>query len=118
MEPQQVRWGNTILLLDSEELRQGYEQGRMYYFDEFGESGIEPSPDPADWVRGEDVASTILFRRHNDGAWRLDPDVSRSPLTLVGVLVGYLSAPLHPETRQEQDARLCDVIVFEDRLPL
>jgi hypothetical protein len=116
MAPQQIRWGTAILHLDQQEFQEGYEQGRMYFFDEFGESDPEPSLlDPQDWLQVSDIASTVLCGDCNGGQ-RLCFDTGdlSHPLRLLGIIVGYMSGPLHPETMAEQAERLNDAVVWHE----
>jgi hypothetical protein len=113
MAPQHVQWGNTIVLLDNDLFREGYELGRACYFDTFDDTDDnEPSPDPQDWLHTWDIAETVLYRDHNGQALTFDPDVH--PLTIVGVIAGYLSVPLHPQTPQEHAERLQQIGVLQE----
>ncbi len=115
MAPQQIRWRTVILHLDQQEFQEGYEQGRMYFFDEFGESDPEPSTDLQDWLQVCDIASTVFCGDCNAGQrLRFDKDDLSHPLRLLGTIVGYMSGPLHPETMAEQAERLKDVVVWHE----
>ncbi len=110
MAPQHVPWGNTTLLLDREEFRDGYELGRTCYFDEFGAG---PSTGPQDWLHVLDIARTVLCGTQDGQPMYFDTGDLEHPLHLVGVIVGYVSSPLHPETPEEQAERLKDAILLQ-----
>jgi hypothetical protein len=118
MAPQQIRWGATILHLDQQEFQEGYEVGRTYFFDEFGETGSEPSPDPQDWLQVSDIVSTVLRGDCNGGKrLRFAKEDLSHPVFLLGIVVGYMSSPLHPETAAEQAERLKDAVIWHETTP-
>ena len=118
MALQQIRWGATILHLDQKEFQEGYDLGRTYFFDEFGQTDPQPSADPQDWLQVSDIASTVLCGDCNAGhRLRFDKDDLSHPLRLLGTIVGYMSGPLHPETAAEQTERFKDAAVWHQSTP-
>jgi hypothetical protein len=61
----------------------------------------------------------LIAVRDERGFYQLDDGCDKSAFPsgveeLLGVLVGYLSGPLHPETHEERTDREKDVILIEE----
>lgn len=113
----QVSWGNTTLILDHDRFAQGYHNGRRYYFEDWP---LEEQPNQAFTV--SDLLS-LVAAPDQQGRYQLDDGQEKTALRegveeLIGVLVGYLTGPLHPETSEEQHAREESCLVIPETILL
>jgi hypothetical protein len=96
----QVQWGEVTMVLDNEEFQKGYALGRVHYFH-------STSLDKVDGTLNLPVSALlrVVALPTDDGHYELDEDEDDDSIEQVlGVLVGYLSGPLHPETPAEERA--------------
>ncbi|HEX4204251.1 MAG TPA: hypothetical protein VHZ51_08660 [Ktedonobacteraceae bacterium] len=111
-----IQWGNATLVLDHRTFEEGYTHGRQYYFEDACEDG------ESDALQHRLTASHLLGLiaiRDEHGCYQLDDGRNRSAFQnrveeLFGVLVGYLSGPLHPERHEERTNREKDVMLIEE----
>jgi hypothetical protein len=96
----QVQWGEVTMVLDNEEFLLGYALGRIHYFH-------GTPPESVDDTLNLTVSALlqVIALLKEDGHYQLDEDDEDDSVEQVlGVLVGYLSGPLHPETVEEDRA--------------
>lgn len=109
-----IQWGSIPLVLDRHAFEEGYTHGRQYYFDD----AWEEQEGSNETLTASHLLGLIAV---NDGrsCYQLDDGQDKSAFRngveeLLGVLVGYLSGPLHPETSEERARRQSECIVIED----
>ncbi|HEU5230951.1 MAG TPA: hypothetical protein VFU49_24225 [Ktedonobacteraceae bacterium] len=112
---QPISWGSMTLLLNHDRFLQGYHNGRRYYFEDY-------SPEESSFVQVSvsDLLQLIAMP-DTQGYYQLDNGLERTAFgegveELLGVLVGYLAGPLHPETSEEQQRRLAECIVQHEAM--
>jgi len=96
---QQVTWGAVTMVFDNEEFRQGYALGRIHYF-----HGTPPNGVTGDLNLPVSSLLRIITLPSEDGHFELDEDDDDSIELTLGVLIGYLSGPLHTETTEEEQS--------------
>lgn len=108
---QPVTWGSTSLIFDEPSFAQGYQNGRRYYF--------EDEQEATDFRRKSHFSTQRILHTiaHRDpqGHYQLDDGLDFSSFRegveeLLGVLVGYMSGPLHPEAPEEYRERIAEYI--------
>ncbi len=111
-----IQWGNMTLVLDQRAFEEGYAHGRQYYFEDAWEEQTREGMKEA-------LASSHLLGLiavHDErGFYQIDDGRNKSAFPngvdeLLGVLVGYLSGLLHPETHQERTKRFCECALIEE----
>ena len=111
-----IHWGNVTLVLEQRAFEEGYTHGRQYYFEDAWEEQIR------DGMKEALTASHLLgliAMRDERGCYQVDDGCDKSAFPngveeRLGVLVGYLSGPLHPDTHEERKNREKDVLLFEE----
>ncbi len=111
-----VEWGNATLILDQDRFQQGYQNGRRYYFEDWS---------PEEQSVGQITVSTLLHLvaiRDEQGRYQLEDgrDIStfqNGVEELVGILIGYMSGPLCPETPEAQRNRQAECIIIHEVAP-
>lgn len=114
---QQVQWGSVTFLLNHERFAQGYQSGRRYYFED------RPPEEPATEPITVPELLQLIAIPDAQGHYQLEDGRKCTTLRegveeLLGVLIGYMTGPLHPETPEEQQTRLDDCIVIHDVVPV
>ena len=97
---QQVQWGSIVLLLENEEFRKAFRDGRQYYFEDI--NGEQPQR--AARMTSEEVLRQIMGCDEH-GCFHFDEEVTSLPVTYLGILLGYMHGPGHPETTEERFER-------------
>ena len=111
-----IQWGNIPLVLDHRAFEEGYAHGRQYYFDDAWEEQEKEG------MKETLTASHLLgliAARDERGCYQLDDGQDKSAFEsgveeLLGVLMGYLSDPLHPETQEERTNQEKEGILIEE----
>jgi len=109
-----IQWGNIPLVLDHQTFEEGYTHGRQYYFEDgWEEQGEEETQEALTATR----LLKLIAVRDKGGCYQLDDGRDKSDFRhgveeLLGVLVGYLSGPLHPETPEERTRREAECVVI------
>ncbi len=111
-----IQWGNMTLLLDQQAFEVGYTHGRQYYFEDAWEEQKQEGRNEA--LTAKDLLGLIAIR-DEQGHYQLDDGRDKSAFPsgveeLLGVLVGYLSGPLPPETHEERGKRLSECTLIEE----
>jgi hypothetical protein len=111
-----IQWGNMTLALDQPAFQEGYTHGRQYSFEDAWEEQRKEA--------GEETLTTphllgLIAVRDERGFYQLDDGCHKSAFPkgveeLLGVLAGYLSGPLHPETPEERTQRLSGCVLIEE----
>lgn len=110
-----IQWGKTTLVLDQRAFEEGYVHGRQYYFEDAGGEEGRDGTHPA--LTASSLLGLIAACDEH-GRYQLDDGCDHSAFPggveeLLGVLVGYLSGPLHPETQEERTIRASECILIE-----
>lgn len=111
-----IQWGDMTLVLDQRAFEEGYTDGRKYYFEDAWNEQVTYG------IKEPLTASLLLDLiavRDKQGNYQLDDGANASAFhfgveELLGVLVGYLSGPLHPETPEECAPRESECILIEE----
>lgn len=111
-----IQWGNTMLVLDQQAFEEGYMHGRQYYFEDACEAEEQEGTHPT-FTASSLLSLIALPDKH--GCYQLDDGLNQSAFhngveELLGVLVGYLSGSLHPETQDEHTKRCSEYILLDD----
>ena len=111
-----VSWGNMTVILDQQAFEEGYTHGRQYYFEDAWEEQEREGMEEA--LTASHLLGLIAVR-DGRGFYQLDDGCNKSAFPngveeLLGVLVGYLSGPLHPETEQESTKRLSECVLIKE----
>ncbi|HLG65976.1 MAG TPA: hypothetical protein VKY19_28930 [Ktedonosporobacter sp.] len=111
-----INWGTISLVLDQQAFEEGYIHGRQYYFDDAWE---EQKREGSNETLTASHLLGLIAVRDGHGCYQLDDGQDKSVFRngveeLLGVLVGYLSGPLHPETPEERARRQSECIVIEE----
>jgi hypothetical protein len=112
-----ISWANISLILDHQAFEEGYAHGRQYYFEE-GWQESQGTGEGQERLTASSLLGLIAIRDER-GHHQLDDGCHNSTFPngveeLLGVLVGYLSGPLHPETHEERTKRLSESILIEE----
>ena len=112
----QIMWGNATLFFEHERFQQGYQHGRRYYF--------EDEQETLDFQR-QNIFSTqrilhLIAHQDEQGHYQLDDGLDISSFRegveeLLGVLVGYMSGPLHPEAPEEYRERIAEYLPLPEQ---
>lgn len=110
-----ILWGNVTLLLDQVAFEKGYAHGRQYYFEDAGDEEERNGRHPC--LTASSLLGLIAIRDES-GYYQLDDGCDHSTFAggveeLLGVLAGYLSGPLHPETHEEHAMRVSECTLIE-----
>jgi hypothetical protein len=102
-------------MLNQQAFEEGYTHGRQYYFEDVDEEEERDGTHPA--LTASSLLGPIATCDEH-GRYQLDDGCNHSTFPngveeLLGVLVGYLSGPLHPETQEERTIRLSACIVID-----
>lgn len=99
---QQMRWGDALLVLDNAAFREGYWQGRSFYF----HGGCHARDAKGNAMLPASDVLRVLALEDENGRFYLDAEtfIEDDLEELLGWLAGYLSGPLHPETCEELHA--------------
>lgn len=108
---QEIAWGNATLFFEHERFQQGYQYGRRYYFEDEQEALDFKSQSHFSTQR----ILHLIAHRDEQGYYQLDDGLDISAFRqgveeLLGVLVGYMSGPLHPEAAEEYRERIAEYI--------
>ncbi len=111
---QQVQWGTTTLILDSEAFRRGFLAARRWYFEDiYGKDSRHPEePQRALSLTSEEVLRLVVMP-DEQGRYHFDEMGNDNLPEYLGYLVGYLSGPLaldeaeHYRNQQAQQEYLC-----------
>ncbi|HEU5230764.1 MAG TPA: hypothetical protein VFU49_23280 [Ktedonobacteraceae bacterium] len=111
-----LQWGNITLVLDQQAFEEGYTHGREYYFEDAWE---EQRKDGTRELLTSSHLLGLIAMRDEHGRYQLDDGCDKSDFLngveeLLGVLVGYLSGSLHPETQEERAKRLSVCVLIEE----
>jgi hypothetical protein len=108
---QQVQWGIVEFIFDNEAFQKGFMDGRRYYFED---CQPEEVPTRAITLTACDLLHVVAVPDHQ-GHYHLDDgtDMQDGVEELLGVLIGYMSGPLLPETSDEEQQRLKDIVLQE-----
>ena len=111
-----IQWSNATLVLDQQTFEKGYAHGRQYYFEDAWE---EQHRDGIMEALTVSQLLGLIAIRDKHGCYQLDDGCNKTVFhqgveELLGVLVGYLSGPLHPETHEERTNREKDVLLVEE----
>lgn len=111
-----IQWGNATLVLDQRAFEVGYAHGRQYYFEDAWEEQTGEGMKEA--LTSSHLLGLIAVR-DECGFYQVDDGCDKSAFPngveeLLGVLVGYLSGPLHPETYEECTKRFCECVLIEE----
>ena len=111
-----IQWGHIPLVLDHRAFEEGYAHGRQYYFDDAWEEQTREGINEA--LTASHLLGLIALRDQH-GCYQLDDGQDKSAFEsgveeLSGVLLGYLSGPLHPETPEERQRRAAECILLEE----
>lgn len=102
-----LSWGNVTLVFDNEQFWHGFQDGRNYYFEDIYGISQEAHP-PEHPERAHTLTSVDLMDyvtvEDEQGRYRFDSTAYAAEY--LGVLTGYLSGPLLPETPEEAQARI------------
>ncbi|MBO0794422.1 MAG: hypothetical protein J2P36_26200 [Ktedonobacteraceae bacterium] len=102
-----LSWGNVTLVFDNEQFWYGFQDGRNYYFEDIYGGSRDDAP-PEFPERAQILTSADLMHyitvEDPQGHYRFDAPASAAEY--LGVLTGYLSGPLMPETSQEAQVRI------------
>ncbi len=114
---QHVSWGKATLVLNQDRFEQGYHNGRRYYFEDWSAEAH-----PIELITAPDLLHLIAIA-DEEGRYQLDDGLDRTAFRegveqLLGVLIGYLGGPLHPETPEEQQARLTESVILHAIIPV
>ena len=119
MLAQQVSWGNATITFDLDTFQQGYHHGRRYYF--------EDEQEALDFKRKNDLSTQrilhIIAHRDEQGHYHLDDGLDFSSFRegveeLLGVLIGYMSGPLHPEAPEEYQERIAEYVPLSEHVTI
>lgn len=108
-----ITWGKITLVSDQRAFEEGYTHARQYYFeDAWEEQGREEA------ILASHLLGLIAVRDER-GCYQVDDGRDKSAFRndveeLLGVLVGYLSGPLHPETSEERTKHLSECVLIEE----
>jgi len=111
-----IQWGNVTLVLDQRAFEEGYTHGRQYYFEDAWEEQTKEGMKEA--LMASHLLGLIAVRDER-GFYQVNDGYDKSAFQngveeLLGVLVGYLSGPLHPETYEECKNREKDgILIYE-----
>lgn len=110
---QQVSRGNATLILNDDRFQQGYQNGRRYYLEDWS-----PEEQPTGQITVSDLLHLVAIP-DEQGRYQLEDgrDITafrEGVEELVGVLIGYLSGPLYPETPEEQQKRQASCVAMHE----
>jgi hypothetical protein len=111
-----LQWGHMPLVLDQRAFEEGYAHGRQYSFEDAWE---EQEREGTEEALTASYLLGLIAVRDERGFYQLDDGRNKSAFPngveeLLGILVGYLSGPLHPETEAERTQRLAECILIEE----
>src|SRR5258708_5244027 len=111
-----IQWGNMTLVMDHQAFEEGYTHGRQYSFEDAWE---EQEREGTEEALTASYLLGLIAVRDGRGCYQLDDGCHKSALPngveeLLGILVGYLSGPLHPETEAERTHRLADGVLIDE----
>ncbi len=95
------QFGNVTFTLDNDEFRRAFFNGRCYYYSDISFE----FPERATTLTATDAFSQITVRDTKTGYYHLDAEGIDHPVEFLGVFFGYATAPLFPETEEEQRQR-------------
>ncbi|WP_069801652.1 hypothetical protein [Thermogemmatispora onikobensis] len=102
---EELQWGQARLILNLEAFARGYHQGRKYYFEE-----RELSERVCQCLAATDLL-WLIAAPDESGHYqlvdesRLLTELSEGIAPMLGMIVGYLSGPLQPESAEERQQR-------------
>jgi hypothetical protein len=95
------RFGNVTVTLDNGEFRRAFFNGRRYYYSDIAFE----FPERATTLTATNAFSQITVHDRQTGYYHLDAEGIDHPVEVLGVFFGYITAPLFPETEEEQRQR-------------
>ncbi|WP_376794182.1 hypothetical protein [Thermogemmatispora sp.] len=106
---EQLQWGRSTLVLNDEAFARGFREGRKYYFESLVSSR----------ARSNQLAATellwLIAAPDEQGRYQLEQDgdlltsLPEGVANVIGLIAGYLSGPLQPESRPERRQRLAEL---------
>ena len=85
-----VQWGSIVFSLDNEAFREGFENGRRYYF----EDATGEEPQRATRLTTKELLMQIAVQNARSGHYRFDEERIEYLEEYLGVFLGYMSGPL------------------------
>ncbi len=95
------RFGNVTVTLDNDEFRRAFFNGRRYYYSDIAFE----FPERATTLTAIHAFSQITVHDRQTEHYHLDAEGIAHPVEVLGVFFGYITAPLLPESEEEQQQR-------------
>ena len=99
---------NVTVTLNNEEFRRAFFNGRRYYYTDISCE----FPERATTLTATEAFSQITIHDTQTGHYHLDAEGIAHPVEFLGVFLGYIMAPLFPETKEEQQQRRAEEATY------